>query len=48
MSCPENTMPELRPLPAMTKDHLRLLTEVLKQVPSELILASMYSYASTV
>lgn len=37
MSCPEDTMPELRPLPAMTKDHLRILTEVLKQVPSELI-----------
>lgn len=35
MSCPEDTMPELRPLPAMTKDHLRLLTEVLKQVPKD-------------
>lgn len=35
MSCPEDTMPELRPLPAMTKDHLRLITEVLKQVPKD-------------
>ncbi|XP_061196234.1 terminal uridylyltransferase 4-like isoform X2 [Saccostrea echinata] len=35
MNCPEDSLPELVPLPDMTKDHLRLLTEVLKQVPKD-------------
>ncbi|XP_056018011.1 terminal uridylyltransferase 7-like isoform X5 [Ostrea edulis] len=35
MNCPEDTLPELRPLPPMTKEHLKLVTEVMKQVPKD-------------
>ncbi|XP_062573267.1 terminal uridylyltransferase 4-like isoform X2 [Saccostrea cucullata] len=35
MNCPEDSLPELVPLPEMTKDHLRILTEVLKRVPKD-------------
>jgi hypothetical protein len=35
MNCPDDTMPELQPLPAMTKEHLKFVTEVMKQVPSK-------------
>nr|XP_022314742.1 terminal uridylyltransferase 4-like isoform X1 [Crassostrea virginica] len=35
MNCPEDTLPELHPLPAMTKEHLMILTDVLNKVPMD-------------
>lgn len=37
MNCPEDTLPELHPLPAMTKEHLMILTDVLNNVPSKIL-----------
>ncbi|KAK3090095.1 hypothetical protein FSP39_009133 [Pinctada imbricata] len=34
-NCPEETLPELKPLPPMTKQHLQFLNSVIKQVPKD-------------